>query len=644
MRLTHLITASVWAAGFLSPTLAHAQRTDENAVSSASDAFGQAVGSERIGLYSNEDVRGFSPIEAGNARIEGMYFVQTERPAMRIIDGSTIRVGISAQGYPFPAPTGIVDYRLNLADGKPGFSLSVQADTEGSAHATIEGQAKLSDDLGAFFAMGPRYQRRPEGGDFNAFGLGASLAWRPYKGALIAPFFGTFGNRGEEAAPLLFPGGNFLPPKIKRGDLIGQDWADRRSSSSLFGLVTKLPLGDWRIEAGLFRSQRNTPEIYADLFLGLRADGSTPNRTIVADANNRDFMTSGEFRISRTFAAAGLSNRLTASIRGRQGSRRFGGVQRLALGESSVRFQDERPQPLITFGADDRDSVRQFTYGVGWTVGKRGLFSLDAAISRSDYRKSVDFASPLTSDFTVSEKPWAGSFTGSVFLAPQLVVYGGHVRGFEEALIAPDVAINRGEAPPAIRTRQSEIGLRYAVTPKLNLVAGLFSIRKPYFSVDGARLFRQLGVSTNRGVEISLSGSVRPGLSIVAGTVIIDPVISGPDVAAGVIGRRPVGSLRRRSILNLDWRLDEGKSPFSIDVALESLSGRTANIANSLSAPARETINLGFRYRFPIANARALLRIQANNLLGDYGWIVSPSSAFTYSPGRNVSAELLIDI
>jgi iron complex outermembrane recepter protein len=245
----------------LVPSAASAQRTNDNAVATAGDAFGQSVGNERVGLYNTEDVRGFSPIEAGNARIEGMYFVQTERPAMRVIDGNTIRVGISAQGYPFPAPTGIVDYRLDLANGKSGYSLSVERGQFGSVSAIVEGRIQLSEDLGAFVAFGPRHQRRHEGGDFKAFGAGVTLAWRPYNGAIIAPFFGTFSNRDEEAVPSIFPGGDYLPPQIKRRQLIGQSWADRNASTSVYGLVTKLPLGDWRIETGLFRSQRRTPQI-----------------------------------------------------------------------------------------------------------------------------------------------------------------------------------------------------------------------------------------------------------------------------------------------------------------------------------------------------------------------------------------------
>src|ERR1700754_4571562 len=93
-------------------TPALAQRADDNAVKSADDAFGTSVGNENIGLYGPFDVRGFSAVDAGNVRIDGLYFDrQTDSPSL-IAPGSTIRVGISAQGYPLPEPTGIADYDL----------------------------------------------------------------------------------------------------------------------------------------------------------------------------------------------------------------------------------------------------------------------------------------------------------------------------------------------------------------------------------------------------------------------------------------------------------------------------------------------------------------------------------------------------
>src|SRR4051794_41863911 len=52
---------------------ASAQRTGENAVTAASDGFGTSVGNEQNGLYSSDEVRGFSPGGAGNNRIDGLF-------------------------------------------------------------------------------------------------------------------------------------------------------------------------------------------------------------------------------------------------------------------------------------------------------------------------------------------------------------------------------------------------------------------------------------------------------------------------------------------------------------------------------------------------------------------------------------------
>ena len=67
---------------------AFAQRTDDNAVSSAEDAFGKSVGDEQIGLYNPGLVRGFSPEAAGNLRIEGLYFDQRGSLTDRLLDGA----------------------------------------------------------------------------------------------------------------------------------------------------------------------------------------------------------------------------------------------------------------------------------------------------------------------------------------------------------------------------------------------------------------------------------------------------------------------------------------------------------------------------------------------------------------------------
>jgi iron complex outermembrane recepter protein len=97
------------------PLCAVAQRSDDNAVESADDAFGTSVGNENIGLYNPFEVRGFSAVDAGNVRLNGLYFDRQTNPTNLLVPSSTMRVGISAQGYLLPAPTGIVDYELARA-------------------------------------------------------------------------------------------------------------------------------------------------------------------------------------------------------------------------------------------------------------------------------------------------------------------------------------------------------------------------------------------------------------------------------------------------------------------------------------------------------------------------------------------------
>ncbi len=189
------------------------------------------------------------------------------------------------------------------------------------------------------------------------------------------------------------------------------------------------------------------------------------------------------------------------------------------------------------------------------------------------------------------DRPVTASITGSYTLSPALTVYGGYVRGFEEVAAAPQNASNRGAVPPAIRTRQTDLGLRYAMGRNLNLVAGVFEIAKPYYNLDEAAFYRDLGASSNRRLEVSLAGTVMPGFSVVLGNVLIDSRISGELVGAGRIGPRPVGTVRRRTIANIDWRFANGDSPLSVDVGFEGLSARVANPSNTLVAPPRETVD-----------------------------------------------------
>jgi iron complex outermembrane receptor protein len=133
------LTLSLYSAGTL-----RAQHASDDPVAAANDGFGLTLGLESIGLYGPGFVRGFSPQVAGNVRIEGVYFDQQGALSNRVVEGSTIRIGVSEVGYAFPAPTGIVDYDLRRpGNGTPSATIVASAGPYEGRGLSIDGSLPL---------------------------------------------------------------------------------------------------------------------------------------------------------------------------------------------------------------------------------------------------------------------------------------------------------------------------------------------------------------------------------------------------------------------------------------------------------------------------------------------------------------------
>lgn len=632
----------------LVPQAAWAQRAGENVATQSGDAFGRTVGQDRSGLYSSDDVRGFNPVDAGNVRLEGLYFDQVDRLSPRLNEGNMIRVGPAALRYPFPAPTGLVDYSLTQPRGTTSYSFNLEyggSNSDGLGGSFEFKQPIDGKRLGLSGGFGWRDATRWEGGQARYRTVGATLGWRPAEDVSVLLFGGAFYFRSDEARPTYYPAGTEPPPKLERGQDLSQPWTGRNATNWAYGAVVKAPLelGGLRLEAGLFYNGRTQDTVFADLLFGVAGNGSVASRRVIADGKNRDASLSGEARLVRQWQHGDISHQLVVSLRGRLRDRRFGGSQSLDLGASTILTRDVRPERVYTIGAKSLDQVRQLTWGGSYSLVRTGHFGFDASFSKTSYRKAIDFADPLLADPVTRDGPIMWNVAGTVHLSRPLSLYAGISHGMEEALVAPEIASNRAEAPPAIHTRQIEAGIKYAITPRLTLIAGAFSITKPYYNLDPALRYRQLGTLRNRGIELSLTGQIRPGLTVVGGTMLLDPEISGEAVTTKLIGSRPVGQVRRRSVLTLDWRTKAGKGPLSFDLSLESLSSRTGNAANTLSAPARSVVNLGARYRFKMNGADWLVRPVLLNAFDEYGWNVSSSGGFTYIAPRALTLQLVAD-
>lgn len=621
-----------------SPALA--QRAGENAVVNAGDAFGRSIGSERVGLYSETEVRGFSPVQAGNGRIEGLYYDGRAILSNRLILGSTVRVGLSAQSYAFPAPTGIVDYSLRQAGKRRMLSVSLQSGPYGGRAAEADLAVPITPAASLIAGAAIRTTELIPGHEGRISGQALGMRLQPLSWLELKPLWSRVKTDGE-VIPTYQPAGEVLasPPPRR---FLGQKWAENRTTSTLSGLIADAaPGAGWQVRGGIFNSVHTTHQSFADLFRDLRADGSAL-RTIVGNPEQRAATTSGELRVSYRATEGPRQHVLHASARGRSMTATRGGSAVLPLGRTTIYDKVDFAEPEMSFGPQTRDRLRQTTGGLAYEGAWRNVGEVSVGLQRTGYRKIVE--KPGVAAAENRQSLWLWNATAAAHLSDKLAFYAGYTRGLEEAGVAPDNAANRSEVLPPIQTRQADAGLRYSLSPDLWLIAGVFEVTKPYYSLNGANLFTSLGEVQHRGVELSLAGRVAEGLSLVAGAVLMDPRVTGEAVESGRIGRRPVGQTRRLLRLNLDYGLPFLKGT-SIDLGLLNNGKRTVSADNRLNLPARTIVDLGARYRFEVTGAPATLRVQATNLFDVDGWVAANGSG-TLQPlfPRRMVATLAIDI
>jgi iron complex outermembrane receptor protein len=619
-----------------------AQRVDENAVTSANDAFGRSIGRETTGLYSASRIRGFSPVVAGNVRVDGLYFDQVWGYSPRLRESTSIRVGPSALGFPFPAPTGIVDYKLRRPGRVHSSSVMLGGDSYDNAYLELDTAIPLTTDtlsLGLGLSALKTGQANGTAGEYLQ-GSGM-LRWTPRDGAELLVFGMQSHAFGTDSAPFLVPGGDFLPPKVERRRFNGPDWARYKGVAENYGAIGTLQLeGDLRMRAGLFRSLFDDQRSFTNLLTDLQPDGSA-RRVIVADPPTSKESISGELLVSKALPEGPRIHLLHASLRARDRRDRYEGADRIDFGASNVSERFTEPRPDFHFRDRIKDDIQQVSLGLAYEGRWEEIGELSMGLARTSYRK--DILLPELGLVQDRQSPWLYNLNLAYQLTSQLVVYGGHTRGLEESGVAPGFAANRNEALPAILTQQWDAGVRYDVGNGLSAVLGVFDVRKPYFNLDEQDRFGLLGDVRHRGIESSLSGKLLPDLNVVLGYIWQQPRVTGEGVALDRVGVRPVGPARHNARISLDWMLP-GQSAWSLDVSAAYLSAQMATVNNAVSLPSQTLVDLGARYRFAMQSNRAMLRLTLTNIFDTYIFELRGRGSYDVGAGRVMGAYLTVDL
>lgn len=616
-----------------------AQHVTDNPVLSADDAFGLTLGIEAIGLYGASYVRGYSPQTAGNARIEGLYFDQQGTLSKRSIERSIIRVGLSEIDYSFPAPTGIVDYDLrSTGDGTPGASIIANAGPYDSAGISVDGTWPISRQLRA--SVGASYSNDASfpGYESRVAGIGFAPEWKPVEDLTFRAFFDWRRTDHAGTMPTVFTQDGKAPPRVARRYL-GQEWAEGEFLAKNYGGLVNAKLNErWSLAAGSFRSRSAVPVSYADLYVGTEPSGLA-DHFVVGSPRQWAESTSGEIRLTGRFLEGKRSHDLVFLARGRDLEALYGGSDVVDVGSAHIGAGVQVGKPNFAYSSPTHDNSQLWSGGVAYHGRWSGHGELSLGIQQQFYEKSVTQID--TTHFRLTAARAYGRL--AIALGQRVIAYGGYTQGLEDSGVAPATAQNRGTILPVARTWQVDAGLRYQLNSRVNLIAGLFEVSKPYFNFDANDIVRALGTQRIRGLELSASGALFPNLNVIAGAVLGPVEVIGSDLEALGVGRRAVGQPDRTLIVNIDYNLRRWPA-WSLDFGLKHWGAYPATVNNAAEATRATLMNVGARYRFRALRVPVSARVQITNITNVYTWGTGFSPGYKPLAPRAAIAYLTVDL
>src|ERR1700722_3320858 len=643
------VTLTALALMAVSPlTSVYAQHASDDPLATANDAFGLTLGLESIGLYGPGGVRGFNPQTAGNVRIDGLYFDQQGALSNRVVEGSTVRIGVSEIGYAFPAPTGIVDYDLRYSgNGTPSATVVASAGPYQAQGLSVDGNLSLiSSDLQ--LPVGASLQNStntPAGGANPGYtstvaNVGATPQWKPNDWITLRGIFDWTQTTRAKTLPFVFTAGDYLPPETPRG-YYGQNWAEGRNLSENYGgIVTARLATHWSLAVGVFRSIADAPVSFEDLYLNTLPNGSA-EQFVVGSPEQRTSSTSGEARLVGRFGTGSWRHEVVFLARGRDTLVLYGGSDVVDVGPAFIDLGIQVPEPNFSYSARTQDRTELWSAGVAYRAQWQGHGDFAVGGQQENYDKNV--SSPGLPTARLTDHPLRAYGNGALAVGDRVTAYAGYTQGLEDSGAVPNVAANRGTILPDARTWQMDAGFRFLLTNQLKLIAGVFEIQKPYFNFDTHNVDRQLGIQRARGVELSLSGEILPNLNVAVGSLLGEVKIIGSNLAAEGVGTTAFGQPHTQGTINADYKFP-WLPALSADITFQEFGTAPASVDDVAQNHTATVLAVGGRYRFKLWRAPTTLRVQVQNATDFYIWNYGYSPGFFQWPPRSFFGYLTADI
>ncbi len=286
--------------------------------------------------------------------------------------------------------------------------------------------------------------------------------------------------------------------------------------------------------------------------------------------------------------------------------------------------------------------VSDLTTSVQSFVGLRAS-RLTRSSERSNGSRAIAFEQTVTT-------PWAG-LSWSPLASTMLYASWGQGVELEAVPNRPTKFANAGQVLPALKSEQTELGVKWQANARMLVSAAAFSIDKP-FADDQATAsgipLRVAGGKTarHRGVELSAVGQLDAQLSLQASLTLLDARYTAA-ADPSLVGQQVTNVPKTKASLFADYKI-AAVSGLSISGLLTAESGKTVTADGAVALPAAWQLDAGLRYQNRLIGKATQWSLNVENLTDRNYWREAPTQYWggTYlfpSTPRTVRARVTVE-
>jgi iron complex outermembrane receptor protein len=625
------------------------------------------------GYIESLSIRGFLLDQSGNFSRNGLATSNIAPIALESMERIEVLKGVAGLQSGISAPGGLVNYVAKQPIKEPFTRATLGADGRGGAKIQLDVNQKLG-------AIGVRLNLvdeslHPQFDDANGSRQLLSLALATEldsatsvladfsyhrKSQPSVPGLGLLDSNGDGVGDML-PGG--INPRLNLNNQVWSQPFQGGSTTAEVAIKHRLA-ADWsaRLAVNTQRIRLDDRLAFPDgcssapsyVYPGLCANGDVDIYDYRSDGERRT-LSSWDARLDGKFKALGLQHATQLGLNWRTANADLAPMQAYNwVGITNIYAPVALPADpsLTSLNTDSRERAvagyatltSDLSPGVQSFVGAR-MTRLNRSSERSDGTRAVSFEQTVTT-------PWAGLAWSP---GPSTTIYVSWGQGVELEAVPnrPDRFANSGQVLPALKSEQTEIGLKWQANPRLLLTAVAFSVDKPYAddvpAADPAALPTQVaGAKTarHRGIELSAAGRLDAVLSLQASLMALDAKYTEA-VDQTLVEQRVTNLPRLKASLFADYRL-AALPGLSFNGLATFENGKKVTADGRVELPSAWQLDAGFSYIQRVAGKETVWRFNIENLTNRSYWREAPTTywggvyLFPATP-RTLRASVTVD-